>query len=61
MIQYGAVDADGVHRGHHLAAGNLGRALEKPGPEPSRVVALVSVNLGIQRRHDLPLRGNYVV
>jgi len=51
--QHGAVDTDGVHRGHHLVAGNLRRAVENTGPGASRVVALVSVDLGIQCRHDL--------
>jgi hypothetical protein len=51
--QHGAVDTDGVHRGHHLVAGNLRRAVENAGPRASRMVALVSMNLGIQCRHDL--------
>ncbi len=51
--QHGAVDTDGVHRGHHLVAGDLRRALQNAGPGAARMVAFVGVNLGIQCRHDV--------
>ena len=50
----GAVDSDGVHRGHHLVAGDLRWAMEHARPRASRVVAFIGVNLGIQSRHDSP-------
>jgi hypothetical protein len=58
--QYRAVDADGVHGGRHLVAGNLRRPVESADPGASRVVAFVGVNLGIQCRRDF-LHGTDVV
>ena len=47
--QHGAVDADRVHRGRHLVAGNLRWPVERGGPGAARVVAFVGVNLGIDQ------------
>jgi hypothetical protein len=41
------VDADGIHGGRHLIAGNLRRLWRVPTPTPARMVAFVGVNLSI--------------
>jgi hypothetical protein len=41
-----AVDADGIHGGRHLIAGNL-RRLWSADPTAARMVAFVGVNLSI--------------
>ena len=48
-----AIDAGGIHRGHHLVAGDLRRPVESADPGAAGVVAFVGVNLCIQYRHDL--------
>ena len=53
--QNGAVDADGVHGCHHLVAGDLGRADERPEPGPVRMVAFVGMHLGVDGQHDFGL------
>jgi hypothetical protein len=45
--QYRAVDTNGIHSGHHLVAGNLRGPVKGADPGPARVVAFVSVNLGV--------------
>ena len=52
--QQRAVDADGVHRRHHVVARDLGRAVKNRGPRPARMVAFVGVNLDIDRQHATP-------
>ena len=49
--QQRAVDADGVHRRHHVVARDLRRAVQHRGPGPAGMIALVGVNLGIDRQH----------
>jgi hypothetical protein len=58
--QYGTVDADRVHRGHHLVAGDLRRPVQCADPGAARVVAFIGVNLGIEYRHSFrPSRWRY--
>ena len=45
--QHRAVDADRIHRGHHVVAGDLGRTVENADPRPARMVAFIGVHLGI--------------
>ena len=49
--QQGPVDADRVHRGDHVVAGDLRGAGENPRPGAARAVALVGMDLGVDGRH----------
>jgi hypothetical protein len=54
------VDADGVHRGHDLVAGLLRRSIESAGPGAPRMIALIGVDLSVDRRHILTLHETVV-
>src|SRR5215467_2025545 len=49
--QQRAVNTDGVHGGHHVVAGDLWRPVESCEPRAARVIAFVSVHLGVYRQH----------
>ena len=52
--QQRAVDADGVHGLDHVVPCDLGWAVKNRGPRAARTVALVGVNLDIDRQHERP-------
>jgi len=48
-----AIDPDGVHRPHHVVAGDLLGAGQRCGPRPAGMIPLVGVYLRIDRRHGV--------
>ncbi len=47
------IDADRVHRGHHLLARRRGRTGEMPDPRPARLVAIIGMHLRVDREHRI--------
>ena len=46
-----AIDADGIHRRHHVVARDFGGPVQDGGPGPAGVIALVGVHLGVDDGH----------
>jgi hypothetical protein len=54
--QQRAVDADRIHRRHHLVTGDLRRPVQRRRPWPARMVALIGMHLRVDDGHDVSSR-----
>src|SRR6185437_13319369 len=49
--QQRTINADGIHRGHHVVAGNVLGTAQGAHPRTTGMIALIRMNLGINRQH----------